>query len=47
MRMVGVRLMRGISDGYASVHTVGALVTPLLTLCNPGVTLWLRVGVRV
>ena len=31
----------------ASVDTMGALVTPLFTLCNPGVALWLSVGVRV
>ena len=39
--------MRGIGSGYGSADTRGALVTPLLTLCNPGATLWLRVEVRV
>ena len=47
MRMMCLRLLRGIRSGYTSVDTMGALVTPLFTLCNPGVALWLRVGVRV
>ena len=46
-RMMCLRLMRGIRSAYASIDAVGALVTPLSTLCNPGVALWLRVGVRV
>ena len=33
--------------GYASVDTLGAVITPLSTLYNPSVALWLRVGVRV
>ena len=43
MRMMCLRLLRGVRSGHASV----ALVTPLFTLYNPSVALWLRVGVRV
>ena len=47
MRMMCLRLLRGVRSGYTSVDTMGALVTPLFTLCSPGVALWLKVGVRV
>ena len=47
MRILCLRLMRGIRSGYGSVDAMGALVLPLLILCSPGVALWLRVGVRV
>ena len=43
MRMMCLRLLRGIRSGYTSVDTMGALVTPLFTLCSHGVALWLRV----
>ena len=46
MRMMCLRLLRGVRSEYTSVDTVGALGTPLFSLCNPGVALWLRVGVR-
>ena len=53
-RMMCLRLLRGVRSGHASVDAMGALVTPLSTTltecptaCNPGVALWLRVGVRV
>ena len=46
-RMMCLRLLRGVRSGYASVDTMGALVTPLFTIYTPGVALWLRVGVRV
>ena len=45
--MMCLRLSRGARSGYASVDAMGALVTTLFTLCNPGVARWLRVGVRV
>ena len=47
MRMMCVRLPRGIKSGHASVDTMGDLATRLFTLYNPDVALWLRVGVRV
>ena len=47
MRMMCLRLLRGFRSGYASVDTLGAMITPLFTLYNPSVALWVRVGVRV
>ena len=47
MRMMCLRLMRGVRSGHASVDTVSAVITSLFTLYNPSVALWLRVGVRV
>ena len=43
MRMLCLRLMRGVRSGYGSVDAMGALVTPSFTMCDPGVALWLRV----
>ena len=42
-RMMCLRLLRGIRSGYASVDAMGALVTPLFILYNPGVAPGLRV----
>ena len=39
MRMMCLRLLKGIRSGHTSVDTMGALVTPLFTLCTPGVAL--------
>ena len=41
MRMMCLRLLKGIRSGHTSVDTMGALVTPLFTLCTPGVALCL------
>ena len=47
MRMMCLRLLRGVRSGHASVDTMVAVITPFVTLYNPGVALWLRVGVRL
>ena len=44
MRIVCVRLPRGIRSGHASVDTVGALATHLITLYNPVQPLGLGLG---
>ena len=46
MRMMCVRLPRGIESGHASVDTMGALATWFYPI-QPSVALWLRIGIRV
>ena len=48
MRRMYFRLLTGIRSGMPwPVDTMGAVITPLFTLYNPSVALWLRVEVRV
>ena len=40
-RMMCLRLLRGVRSEHASEDAMSALITPLFTLCNPGVALCL------
>ena len=47
MRMMCLRLMKGVRSGYVSVDAMRSLTITLFILYDPYVDLWLRVGVRV
>ena len=47
MRMMCLRLMKGVRSGYVSVDVMRSLTITLFILHDLYVDLWLRVGVRV
>ena len=47
MRMMCLRLMKGVRSGYVSVDAMRSLTITLFVLYDLYVDLWLRVGVRV
>ena len=47
MRMMCLRLMKGVRSDYVSVDAMRSLTITLFVLYDLYVDLWLRVGVRV